>query len=105
MEVNIGILCSCLPTLKGCINQYLPGLLSSVLPTPGVVKITTTPQHSKPRARNSNEVYAGSHSYNTSRKAAAWGELGSQEQYHKGNEIHVFTVMRQDFDLERSISV
>ncbi|USW51811.1 hypothetical protein Slin15195_G051300 [Septoria linicola] len=28
-EVNVGILCSCLPTLKGCITRYFPRLFSS----------------------------------------------------------------------------
>ncbi|KAF2208670.1 hypothetical protein CERZMDRAFT_48687, partial [Cercospora zeae-maydis SCOH1-5] len=30
LEVNVGILCSCLPTLKGCITRYFPRLFSSV---------------------------------------------------------------------------
>lgn len=28
-EVNVGILCSCLPTLKGCVARYFPVLFSS----------------------------------------------------------------------------
>lgn len=28
-EVNVGILCSCLPTLKGCITRYFPRLFNS----------------------------------------------------------------------------
>ncbi|EME42974.1 hypothetical protein DOTSEDRAFT_72404 [Dothistroma septosporum NZE10] len=29
MEVNVGILCSCLPTLKGCISRYFPTLFKN----------------------------------------------------------------------------
>lgn len=29
LEVNVGILCSCIPTLKGCITRYFPTLFSS----------------------------------------------------------------------------
>ena len=28
-EVNVGILCSCLPTLKGCVTRYFPRLFNS----------------------------------------------------------------------------
>ncbi|PIA92171.1 hypothetical protein CB0940_09437 [Cercospora beticola] len=30
LEVNVGIVCSCIPTLKGCITRYFPRLFSSV---------------------------------------------------------------------------
>lgn len=29
LEVNVGILCSCIPTLKGCITRYFPTLFPS----------------------------------------------------------------------------
>lgn len=31
IEVNVGIVCSCLPTLKACVSRYLPRFLNSEL--------------------------------------------------------------------------
>lgn len=30
MEVNVGIICSCLPTLKGCLQRFFPRLFTSL---------------------------------------------------------------------------
>jgi hypothetical protein len=100
MEVNIGILCSCLPTLKGCITKYFPRILNGVLSTPEVVKIANKPQQSRARAGDGNEIYAASSSHNTSGKAVAWPGSGNQENFHEGDKIHAIKVIQQEVDLE-----
>lgn len=42
-EVNVGILCSCLPTLKGLLNRFYPSLFGSTLHTYGYASRASAP--------------------------------------------------------------
>jgi hypothetical protein len=59
IEVNIGILCACLPTLRPLIRKVAPRLLGSSLKQSGVYKThkLATIQSNKPQAEFEDSIY------------------------------------------------
>jgi len=88
LEVNTGIICSCLPTLKGCITQFFPRMFGDMRSSSYVVEIPdAAPFPSKRGTALSKSL----------RDTSSNSMLNSKTR-HSNNEIRVITVLEQDVE-------
>lgn len=91
-EVDIGILCSCLPTLKGCVTRFFPTLFNS-----------------SDRSRSGAEPVEMPFRSLSSRKASGvklsegreQREVQRPEKTHSHRNINVVTVLEQEVEHDR----
>ena len=90
-EVNVGILCSCLPTLKGLISRFYPSLFASNVHTYGYASRASAPIEIgdiSSRPPEPHELVAGDRVKelgNAEKNTPRYEAYGVDDKYHAGD--------------------
>jgi hypothetical protein len=86
-EVNVGIICSCLPTLKGCVVRFFPSLFT----TAGSKHATPVFELSGRGQRTKNECHISAnrehHHYYDEKRNGKFKKLGRLSEHYDGKDL------------------
>lgn len=98
VEVNLGIICSCLPTLRGLASRVFPRLLSDFNSPSRIVELPDRRSQS-----GLGGVYAGPHGGRSIGTTTAWTDgADARENKQQGFGIQKTTMLEQDVDIDKN---